>query len=140
MADNFKIETKGLEGAIKRLKALGGNIQKEVAPALFTSMSVDVEGVAKESFTPVSPGGGTLRDSIHTTLPKIRRGSVSVSVVAGGPAEDYALRVHEWLDPSVKWSVPGTGPKFLERPFLEATPKIKHALLKALGKAINKRK
>jgi len=133
----FKITIKGLDKAVRRLRALGGNIQKEIAPALFTEMDVEVAGRAKEEFVPVDTGA--LKGSIHATKPKVRRGSVSVSVVAGGPAAPYALRVHEWLGAGVRWSVPGTGPKYIEKPLLAAIPEIKKALIKALVRAIKKR-
>lgn len=37
----------------------------------------------------------------------------------GGEASDYMWAVHENLDPNVHWSKPGSGPKYLETPFLE---------------------
>ena len=133
MADRFKITVRGVTRAIQRLKSLGGNINKEIAPALFTEMDVEVAGRAKEEFVPVDKG--VLKGSIHTTKPKFRRGSVSVSVVAGGPAKDYALAVHENLTARH----PVGQAKYLETPFLQAQLSIKQAILKALGRAIEKR-
>jgi len=128
-----KITIKGIDRAVRRLKALGGNITKEVAPTLFEEME-DVAGDSKENFVPVR--FGVLRDSIHATLPKVTGDSVSVSVVAGGPAEAYALIVHE----NLRAHHPVGQAKYLEQPFLQAQPRIKQALLRALGRAINKRK
>ena len=134
----LKFKLTGLDNAIKQLNKLGGDANREIAKSLFQEMEVEVAGRAKESLAAVSPGGGDLRESIHVIKPKITRGGVSVTVVAGGPAAPYAKRVHEWLDSRVKWSVPGTGPKYLERPFLEALPGMERAVRNALATAIRK--
>ena len=117
---------------------LPGKIDNCVSETLFSVMDVEVAGRAKEEFVPVDTGA--LKGTIHTTKPKVTTGGVSVSVVAGGPAAPYALRVHEWLGVGVKWSVPGTGPKYLSQPLNQARPGIKHAILRALGRAIKRRR
>ena len=135
MADNFKITIRGLGKLTRKLNSLGGDILEEIGPTLFQEAE-DIAGNSKEHFVPVDTGA--LRNSIFATRPKVSRNNVSVSIVAGGPAAPYALRVHEWLGAGVKWSVGGTGPKYLEQPLNQARPGIKRALQKALGKAIKK--
>jgi len=137
VADNFRIKIKGLDRAIRKLKTLGIDINTEIGPTLFQEAE-DIAGNSKEHFVPVDTGA--LRNSIFATRPKVSRNNVSVSIVAGGPAAPYALRVHEWLGAGVKWSVGGTGPKYLSQPLNQARPGIKRALQKALGKAIKKQR
>jgi hypothetical protein len=43
---------------------------------------------------------------------------VEVTIAYGGPSADYALFVHE-APQELNWTLPGTGPKFLERPAKE---------------------
>jgi len=61
---------------------------------------------------------------------------LSVTIVFGGPGIHYAIAVHEHLSehspPSwriaessgrgIRWSKPGTGPKYVERPMMEELP------------------
>ena len=131
----FRVEFPNLKQVIKKLKVLPGNVEREFAKALSSEMEF-VAGEAKERFVPVDTGA--LRGSIHATKPKISSGKVSVSVVAGGPSADYALAVHENLSPSVRWSVIGTGPKYLERPFTERLFSIEKQLEAAIGKAVKR--
>jgi hypothetical protein len=65
------------------------------------------------SVTPMDTGD--LRDSGYVTW-KGGGGSIEVEVGFGGAAAPYALAVHE-LEGSINWSEPGTGAKYLERPF-----------------------
>ena len=46
-------------------------------------------------------------------------GGMGAEVGYGGEAADYMNIVHENLDPDVHWTKPGSGPKFLETPFVE---------------------
>ena len=93
--------------------------------------------------TPVSPGGGLLRAATYVSPVQISNGEVSASIYNN---QDYAEYVHERNDPylgmeqvkagfggvrmrmpvmrSVKWTIPGTGPKFIEKPLRESLPSI----------------
>jgi hypothetical protein len=136
---SFKISFKNLDKKIRGLRGVPDEIDREFAKAIFTELEVEVAGRAKAELAPVSPGGGALRGSIHVTEPQFSvRGFIRVAVVAGGPAAPYALAVHEWVDPKVNWTVPGTGPKFLEEPLNEARPGIERELEAALGRAVKK--
>ncbi len=128
---SFKITFKGLDRKIKGLLSIPDEIDDEFAKTLFQEME-DVAGRSKETFVPVDTGA--LRGSIHATPPKVRRGSVSTSVVAGGPAAPYALTVHE----NLQARHPLGQAKYLERPLNEARPTIERELEGALGRAIKK--
>ncbi len=72
---------------------------------------------SKDEFVPVDEG--ILRASGHVQLPVRTGGDVSVTLAYGGPAEAYAVIQHERLD----FNHPhGGGPKYLERPLVEAVP------------------
>jgi len=128
----FKIEIKGLNRLIRKMDALGGNVNREIAPALFQEAE-EIMGRSKE-LVPVDTG--VLRSSGHVQRPKTDRNGVQVTLGYGGPAEAYALAVHENLQASHK---KGQQAKYLEQPFLEAAPRIKQAVRRALDKAIRKR-
>src|SRR3990172_9163537 len=67
---------------------------------------------------------GPLRSSIRVRM----LSDTEIEFSAGGPAAPYALIVHENLSPTVHWTTPGTGPKYIERPVL--------AGMEAFGKAL----
>jgi hypothetical protein len=89
--------------------------------------------------------GAALRGSIEVHKPEIKGKDISVAITAGGPSLDYATAVHEhpsehspssWegLGPDeIDWTVPGTGPKFIERPLLEA----KDGMAERIGKRLD---
>lgn len=62
---------------------------------------------------------GNLMNTGHVQLPVDSGREISVTLGYGGPAANYALAVHENLDPRVNWKRPGSGPKFLENPLKE---------------------
>lgn len=83
---------------------------------------------SKESFVPVD--FGTLKNS-GIVLPPERKGkSIIVTLAYGGAAEAYALAIHEhlsshsppsWRGVTVHFHPSGRGPKYLEKPLMEAT-------------------
>lgn len=92
---------------------------------------------AKENYVPVRPVGetlsGQLRGSGIVEKPvKDADGGMSCRMFFGGPANAYALAVHEHLSEhsppswvkaeaaghSINWTWPNTGPKYLERPLM----------------------
>jgi hypothetical protein len=91
-----------------------------------------VAEIAKTTRVPVAAKrGGTLRASIFV---KPEENTNSVVLGAGGPAEPYALAVHEHLSkysppswqgkPILNWHLAGTGPKYLENPVNENKDKL----------------
>jgi hypothetical protein len=68
--------------------------------------------------TPLSLGGGNLRGSYNSPIPKEVLPGVWVAIVEN--SADYAAKVHE-MPEETNWTTEGTGPKFLERPLFENT-------------------
>jgi hypothetical protein len=60
---------------------------------------------------------------------------VAVDVGYGDTATDYALAVHENLEPGVNWTRPGSGPKFLENPLKERQDQLPGRCAEAIRKA-----
>jgi hypothetical protein len=59
---------------------------------------------------------GNLRRSAFVAKPKETGSDITIELGYGGFAEAYALAVHE-MPRSNNFQEPGTGPKYLERPF-----------------------
>ena len=86
----------------------------------------DHEEIIKPKIIAATPKDeGQLRDSYtftETDNSKNRRGLVQYQIkfgpVSGDNGENYAAEVHEW-PANKRWTTPGTGPKFLQRPVLE---------------------
>ncbi|MGE5619537.1 MAG: hypothetical protein ACM3US_09805 [Sphingomonadaceae bacterium] len=109
----------GIGALEKALKSGGERALKLAATALYHEAEAIMTD-SKENYCPKDLGN--LYNSGHVQPPKIQGKKVDVEMGYGGPAADYALIVHEWLDPKVHWSIPGTGPKYLEKPILAAAP------------------
>ena len=146
----FRIEMKldGLDAVITRMTAMGRKIPKTAGATLYAFANVIMTN-AKQKYVPVAPDGGVLRASGVVEPPETNGNLVSVKMGFGdGPSAPYALAVHEHLSErsprswkaaearttvsgtgtsihttkagGVRFNVQGTGPKYLERPFLEA--------------------
>jgi hypothetical protein len=118
---------RGLPELLAKLQKLGPNAMKQAGAGLYQEAQV-IEGVAAER---CPKDDGILWQTIKTQKPEYTSDDVSVTIVAGtGPSAAYAIAVHEHLSehspPSWKkagkihWRIPGTGPKFLENPVMEA--------------------
>lgn len=113
-----------------RIRAISAKFPDDVAAALYHEANIEMTEAKRR--TPRAPGGGTLRESGHVQDPVRDGRNISVTLAFGGAAKDYALAVHEHLSehspPSwrhkedIDWTVPGTGPKFLEGPLKESKP------------------
>jgi hypothetical protein len=62
---------------------------------------------------------GDLRRSAFVSKPSSEGNEIAIELGYGGLASKYALAVHE-MPKSNNFTEPGTGPKYLERPFDEA--------------------
>ena len=101
------------QATVKNLRRIADQSGEALAMALKrTGETLMAEAI------PITPmDTGDLRRSGYVSQPKVVGGDVTIEVGFGGTAAKYALRVHEWTDPEPNWSEPGTGPKYLERPF-----------------------
>lgn len=127
----IKIEISNLKDFERKINALPGQVLDEAARVL--REEAETVMTASKELVPVDTG--TLRSTGHVP-PTIKEGnSVEVTMAYGGPAAKYAVHVHENIKAGIHWSVPGTGPKYLERPYLAAIPGIPAKLIAAFKKA-----
>lgn len=109
----------GITDLKKALDAGGDRAIRLAAGGLYQEAE-QIMTVSKEQYCPKDLGN--LYNSGHVQPPVIKGKKVDVELGYGGPGAEYAEIVHENLDPKVHWNVPGTGPKYLEKPILEAAP------------------
>lgn len=127
---------KGQDAMNKRLKRIAAQFGNKIESALRIEAEL-VMTKSKRDHVPVDLG--TLRNSGHVGRPVRVGKDVSVTMAYGGPAAAYALAVHEHPSrhspPSwenirdeqgrfrrVQFSPSGRGPKYLERPLMDAIP------------------
>ena len=120
---------KGLSELQAKLKQLGPNAMKQAGAGLYQ----EAQAIEAEAAKRCPKDNGILYQTIKTQKPEYTKDDVSVTIVAGtGAAAAYAVAVHEHLSEhspaswkkagqdGVHWRIPGTGPKFLENPVMEA--------------------
>ncbi len=109
-----------------RMARVRDNFTDDAAAALLIEAE-KISGRAKDEFVPVDKG--PLRSSIHVTEVVRKLFKLTVSIVAGGVAEAYAVAVHEtpskfdpppWRGKVVKFTRGGA--KFIFRPMMLAIP------------------
>ena len=128
MAKAFSAKITGDKELAKRLAKINARLPK----ALDDALHEEALGLEAES-APLSPvsgiAGDRLRDS--TQINQIPKG------YSVGYYTKYAIYVHEMVGAAIHWSTPGTGAKFLQRPFekrLKGMKKrMKRVILKRLG-------
>lgn len=87
-----------------------------VASRVLYQFGEEVMAASKE-VVPVD--SGTLMSTGYVTPSEQQGDEILVTLGYGGPAAPYAGIVHENLDPHVRWTRPGSGPKYLENPLKE---------------------
>lgn len=117
-----------------RIAAIQGALAHKIDAALY----IEAEAIMAVSETRIQVDSGTARSSKYVAPPETSGTRHRIDMGYGGAAGAYLLALHEHLSehspPSwqaaeasghgVHWSVPGTGPKFLEGPLREAAPYI----------------
>ena len=131
----IKIEITNLKDFEKKMNAFPGQVVEEAALVL----REEAEEVMTRSKELVPVDTGTLRSTGHVPPTRRERNTVEVDMAYGGPAAAYAVHVHENIKAWIHWSVPGTGPKFLERPYVESLQKIPDRLREAFKRAFGGR-
>lgn len=131
MAITVAMEFTNLAKIKALLSQFGPKSTQMMARAMYETLT-DVEADSKARYVPYRLG--TLHDSIHVVPPKISGSQIETRIVAGGPAAPYAVIVHEDLRPK-KWTKPGTGPKYIERPLMLAFRTLQQQLVTALRRA-----
>lgn len=144
---SLTVTVTGTDEVMAKLRRAPESVRNEVAAELYRQAE-QVMGDSKENYVPVDHG--VLRDSGFVEQPKIEAESISVRLGFGGVAKAYAIAVHEHLSEHspfswkkaeasgrpVKFSPPGRGPKYLERPLLAAVRRIKEAVMTAVGRGL----
>ena len=114
----FGIEVFGVDSMKAELDRLARLTPDELEKAIYHEAAIETTKSRKRCPKDLGP----LRASHETQKPVWRGRDVEVTIAVGGPAAPYALPVHENTDPNVQWSVPGTGPKYLESTIRESAP------------------
>lgn len=104
----------GANAMMAKLTKLQAFSPDEFARAVYQEALIEEKEVKRR--TPVDKG--VLRASIHVEGPERDGRMIRVYIVAGGPAEEYALIVHEDLEAFHKVGEA----KYIERPLMESAP------------------
>ena len=128
MAKGFSANITGDKELADRLAKINDKMPKAIDDALHE----EAMGLEAES-APLSPvsgiAGDRLRDS--TQINQIPKG------YSVGYYTEYAIYVHEMVGAAINWTTPGTGAKFLQRPFEKRlkgmTDRLRRVILKRLG-------
>lgn len=143
MADST-FSLKGDKELARKLKRL----EQESADHVGRALRVEGERImtrSKRDFVPVDLG--TLRSSGTVSGPTRKGKDLTIDLSYGGAAAAYALAVHEhpsgssprsWEGATVTFSPSGRGPKYLERPLMEAIPGLPQRLAAALVSELEK--
>lgn len=150
LANNVRVEVKGLSKLLRQMGAIGGKVEKAVCSALF----IEGESIMAKSKELVPVDTGALRASGTVKKPvKDKTGKISVSLEYGGVARgvfvserttnvkkdpnvsEYALKVHEDLS---AWHIPPTQAKYLEMPFREAMSDVRRRVARDIADALRR--
>lgn len=111
-----KVEFKISVGKLnEKLRAAMPAARLEVKKEMY-QFANEVLGVSLER---VPMDTGALANSGRVEPPTDNGNEISVKLGYGGVAVNYAWHVHENMNPNVRWSRPGSGPKYLEGPLKE---------------------
>lgn len=117
------------DGIRRKIASLQRELPNEVGRAI--RVEAEIEATECKRRTPVDTGA--LRSTIHVEGPTTEAGgSISCAIVAGGPAADYAIHVHENLEAHH----PVGQAKFIEEPLRESAPFLPGRIAKRLRDAI----
>lgn len=128
---SIELTVQGTDELKAALAKLGDGAQQKLGAALYQEAEA-IMATAKEYYVPVDHG--VLRNSGFVKQPQIDGENISVTLGFGGVAKAYAIAIHEHPSGSsprswriaeaagrpVNFSPSGAGPKYLERPLLEA--------------------
>lgn len=107
MAIKFHAKIEGLESVQRKFKAYG----KDGVKALRAAVYAKANNIMHDSIRITPKDDGPLRNSWYATKP-----GPNAEFSECGYGQEYAHHVHE-MPNNVNWSEPGTGNKFLEKPF-----------------------
>ena len=122
----LKLNTASLNRVLRNIQREGDKLGKKGEAALFIEAQ-EILTRSRQEFVPVDQG--ILRSDSGVTKPVMTPGGPEVTIWYGaGPAKDYAVVQHERMD----FKHDDGGPKYLERPLLEAVS----GMAKRLGRKV----
>lgn len=137
MGRDMEFTLVGKEDVLRVLIKLEAEIGKKIEQAILIEAE-QIATSAKANYVPVD--FGVLKNSIHVSGVERIGKDVRAHIVAGGPAIDYAVVIHEypdfqppsWVGVKVKFSPSGRGPKYIWRPAVKAVAGMAGRIGKAL--------
>lgn len=132
-------DTKG-RFIVQSLQRIADKLGTTVVGAALYRQAQKIMAVSKEKYVPVDLGPLKASGKVHP--PTYVGRSCTVELSYGDAAMAYALAVHEhpskysppsWQGVQVQFSPSGTGPKYLERPLMDAIPTLPQALARDLN-------
>lgn len=112
----LRVEVRGVDLVKRNMKKFRAEVANfRLGQALF----LEGHGIMNKAMRIAPVDMGDLRSTGKVTIPKRRRGQVTVTVEFGGPRAPYAVVQHERLD--YRHTAPQSA-KYLEIPFMEAVP------------------
>lgn len=106
---------------LKGTQEMAGRIQRAIATKrkdAGAALRAEIEPVVTECKKATPVDTGNLRGSEHAEGPFDDGNRIRVQIVAGGPATEYALIVHEDMTARHETG----GPKYIERPLFAEAP------------------
>lgn len=142
MAKNLRVATvkiKGVDQFLKNMRNLGDKAYVGAERALTNEANAILKD-SQDFYVPVDKEDLKKSGKVHD--PERKGTEVEVMITYGeGLDRDYAVAVHEihsehdppsWVGKDINWTKPGTGPKYLELPFLAAQKGIEKRLANRL--------
>ncbi len=126
----MSLELKGVDVVVQGLGRILTSVPEAVAAAVYQEAEAIMTD-SKANYVPVDTG--VLRDSGFVTTPEVEGQTVSVTLGYGGAASAYALVQHERMD----YHHEHGGPKYLERPFLDAANGMEERLAEKLRPVVD---
>ena len=122
----------GIDTIKARIEKAIANAQPEVGSALYQF----AESIMTESKRRVPLKTGALMNTGKVQKPEVSGSKVTVTLGYGDEAVGYALAVHENMSPTVHWTRPGSGPKFLENPVKERQDELPGIVADAIKRSV----
>jgi len=126
------LEILGLDRLKDRFQSAAPAIRQEVSKELYR-FGEEVMAVSKLR-VPVDTGA--LMNTGKVAPPEIQGEEVAVTLGYGDESVGYALFVHENMN-NVKWTRPGSGPKYLENPLREMQDKLPERITEAVKRGFH---
>ncbi len=125
---SFTVSLDGIDALRAKIEGAKQALTQNVSAGLF-QFGEDIMA-RSEPITPVDTG--FLLSTGHVDLPVVSDDTITVTL---GYNAEYALTVHENLNPNVRWSRPGSGPLYLSTPAQEMESELPGRMADAVRKS-----